>query len=78
MWAVYLHKGEEEIYYGDLTKIAPVKKTMVVKGERVDKPKELYDKQVNRLRNRIIRELNNLLPNACIRQKTMYYYSVEK
>ena len=77
-WTVYLHKGDEEISYGDLTKIAPVKKTEEINGVRVKRAKEDIEKDTLILRERIIRELNARLPSACLRQKTMYYYAVEQ
>lgn len=76
-WNVYLHKGDQDIYYGDLTKIAPIKKTVVIDKVRIKKSKEDYEREVIKFRNQIINGLNELLPTACLEQKTMYYYAKE-
>ncbi|MCR4661727.1 MAG: hypothetical protein K5765_07010 [Clostridia bacterium] len=73
-WIVWLHKDNQEISYGDLTDIIHVKQTVVVNGIRVKKSKEEIENEKRSFRERIVMELNNLLPNACLRQKTMYYH----
>lgn len=57
---VYLHKGEEEISYGELWKTIKSK-------ERKDLPRLTRARMV-------VNELNKLLPLACKKQRVMYYY----
>ena len=57
---VYLHKNGENISYGELWK------SIKSKERKTWTPLEKA--------NKVVEELNNLLPNACVNQKTMYYY----
>ena len=80
-WTFYLHKNGEDINYGNLTDIIPITKTRVIKVngklKRVEKSVEEIDNENEQFKERIVRELNDLLPNVCIKQKTMYYYAKE-
>jgi ABC-type oligopeptide transport system ATPase subunit len=75
---VFLKKNEEEIPYGDMTNIAKaLPKTKVINGVRVEieYTKEMVENWQHKYTDSIVEELNDLLPNACLKQKTMYYFS---
>lgn len=82
---VYLKKNEQEIPYGDLTIIAgglPKMEKIKVNGKVTYKPihyeQSFYEQWQHKETERIVEELNDLLPNACISQKTMYYFTKEE
>lgn len=60
MLVVYLKRNGEEISYGELWKAVKSKERK--KWTDLEKAKK------------VVEELNDLLPSACLRQKTMYYY----
>lgn len=61
---VYLKKNESVISYGELWK------TIKSKERKHLTPIEKAQK--------VVEELNDLLPNSCLKQKTMYYYLKEE
>lgn len=75
---VYLKKNNEEISYGDLTNVAKsMPKSKVVNGKRVtiQYTKEQVEEWQHNYTDKIVEELNKLLPRVCLRQKTMYYFT---
>lgn len=82
---VYLMKNGEEISYGDLTDITEglqKSKPIIVNGKKrykkIHYEQSFYEMWQHTTTDKIVEELNKLLPRVCIRQKTMYYFTKEE
>lgn len=82
---VYLKKNEQEIPYGDLTKLTnglPKMEKIKVKGKTTYVKKHYsqqeYEDWQHKTTEDIVNGLNDLLPSICLRQKTMYYFTKEE